>query len=130
MLLVAAIILLIAPNSIYAADSSVVINEFSPNNGNDWVELYSNSDQSIDLSGYVLSDGSGSGNTKKIGCSLAPHGFVVVEWGNSLNKDGDRILLKQNETEVDCILYGDGSGAQCSHTDLMPLPVLSSGEYA
>src|SRR3989344_1393738 len=98
MLLLVAIILFIAPITVFASESSVVINEFSSNNGTDWVELYNTSDQSVGLSSYSLSDGSASGNTKKISCSLSPHGFIVVEWGISLNnKGGDRILLKQNE---------------------------------
>ena len=130
MLLLVAIIFIFAPVTVFASESSVVINEFSSNNGADWVELYNTSDQSVDLSNYSLNDGSASGNKKTITCSLASRGFTIIEWGNSLNKDGDRILLKQGETETNCILYGDGSGASCGNTELTALPVLNSGEYA
>src|SRR4030042_5593667 len=84
--LIASAIFLFLPEKVLA---QVVINEFSSaTSDDDWVELYNNSGQSVDLSEYSLIDGSSSGNTKTFSCILAPGGFWVVDWSNKLNNDG------------------------------------------
>ncbi len=108
----------------------MVINEFSSNNGVDWVELYNNySDQNVDLSTYALIDITQSGNKKTLNCILAPNGFVVVDWSDSLNNGGDTFKLKNGESVVDCVSYRNDADQICDGRSSQDLPVLGVGEY-
>lgn len=105
--------------------AKIWINEFSSDNGTDWVEIYNDSDQDVvPLSTYQLKDNSSSGNTLTLSGILAPYGFVTYDWGASLNKSGDAIRLIDtvtNET-VDTVIYGDVEGKMISAP--------SNGQYA
>lgn len=106
----------------------VVINEFSSAISNDdWVEIYNNSNEFIDLSNYIFNDG--STNTKNFSCVLTPHGFFVVGWSDKLNNSGDIILLKKESVIVDCVAYGDDDGKKCEGKNEIDLSKLVSGEY-
>ncbi|MDP3955517.1 MAG: lamin tail domain-containing protein [bacterium] len=111
--------------------AQVVINEFSSNNGTDWVEVYNTSEESIDLSGsyYQLRDTSPSGNPKNLDCLLPDSGHFSVDWGNNLNNDGDRIVLLKGEQMIDCVAYGDGNGSVCEGKEQVDLEKLNPGEY-
>ena len=94
-------------------NAQVVINEFSSDSSDDWVELYAIED--VDISGWILRDTATSivktipqGTTLNTSNSL----FFVVEVGNRLNKDGDIIkLLKPDDaTIVDQLSYGNEDG--------------------
>ncbi|MEK7622842.1 MAG: lamin tail domain-containing protein [Patescibacteria group bacterium] len=89
--------------------AQVKINEFSSENGADWVELYSS--EEVDISGWILRDNA----TTKVatipnGIKIGPNTnqFYIIEAGNRLNKDGDVIILyKQDDsTQVNQISYG------------------------
>lgn len=109
--------------------SQVVINEFNSASSDDWVELFNNSSEQIDLSGYLLIDGSESGNTKTLSCTLASKGFLVIDWSNKLNNSGDIIKLKNGDTVIDCIAYGDGAGQLCEGKTSVDLPVIELGKF-
>lgn len=109
-----------------SVSAQVKINEFSSaTSNNDWVEIYNDSDEVIDLSTYSLTDGSPSGNQKNFSCHLAAHGFWVSDWGGSLNNDGDIIKLNNNGQIVDCVTYGDWKNPLCDGQTEATLPKLT-----
>ncbi len=111
------------------SDSSLVLYKFSSDNGTDWVEVYNPLANMIDLDGYFLEDGSTSGNKKTLSCLLKSGGYYVIDWGNSLNKSGDIIYLKDSQSSlVDCVAYGDSSEV-CPGKDKIDMVQLSPGEY-
>nr|MBI5455667.1 lamin tail domain-containing protein [Candidatus Levybacteria bacterium] len=111
--------------------AGIVINEFSSaTSDDDWVELYNAStSQSEDLSNYTIIDGSTSGNPVSFNCILAPQGFVIAFWSNRLNNGGDIIRLKNVDTVVDCVAYGDGAGQKCDGKSAVDIGSIGSGEY-
>ena len=122
-------VLFLSPKQVFAAD--ILINEFSSaTSGDDWVELYNtSSSQSEDLSNYTLIDGSTSGNPVTFSCILAPQGFVIASWSNRLNNGGDIVRLKNVDTFVDCVAYGDGAGQKCDGKSVVDIASIGSGEY-
>jgi len=111
--------------------AQVVINKFSSDNGTDWVEVYNTGGETIDLKGnnYQLRDTSSSGNPKDLDCLLSASKGYSIDWGNSLNKDGDRINLFKEGVIVDCVAYGDGNGFFCGEENKANLEKLVPGEY-
>ena len=96
----------------HALESSgqVVVNEFSANGSDDWVELYNTTDQSIDVTGWNLRDSTAT-NHKALTGSIAAHGFMVVDFSNYLNVNQDTIrLLNTSDAVIDTIDYNT-SGA-------------------
>ena len=92
--------------------SALEINEFASDTKGtledpDWVELYNDSELTVDLSGYQLSDG--DGNKKSLRGTVGAHGFAVFNWSNRLNRDGDRLSLVESSTsgQIDFVAYGD-----------------------
>lgn len=92
----------------------LVINEVvsSPSIGNDWIELYNNSDAEIDMAGVVIYDGGGvaKGYTFPAGTKIAARALMVVETfsGNTagptfgLGSGGDDVVLNDKAgTEID-----------------------------
>jgi len=112
---------------------TVVINEFMADNDtltqitdeanqyDDWIELYNNTNQAVNLSGYHLSD---NGNnldkwTFPANTAIGPNGYLIV-WADDdasqgplhatfkLGKDGETIYLTdQLEGHVDSIEFGE-----------------------
>ena len=98
-LLTLAIVFCFIPHIVKTTFAEVVINEFSSAiSSEDWVELYNNSDAPINLLLYTLYDG--STNTKNFSCLLTPKGFTIINWNNTLNNDGDLIILKKDIPEA------------------------------
>lgn len=95
--------------------SEIVISEFSFNTTSDWVEIYNNSETSVDLSPFRLRD-STANNKKDLSGTINPKSFVSFAFGMSLNKAGDTLSLYKKEAEgeklVDSIVYGN-SETQC-----------------
>lgn len=92
--------------------AQVVINEFSSNSDPEWVEIYNNTDQIIDLLGWRILDGNSieTDDLQLSGC-LAPRGFRLFNrqagWLN--NTGGDTIILKNSDNEeIDKVIYGEG----------------------
>lgn len=114
----------------------VSINEWMPSNVRvlkdpadlqfeDWFELYNRGTNTVDLSGYFLSDSSTNATKFQIpfGYTVAPHGFLLV-WANDetnqnqptntdlhvnfkMSKDGDSIaLFTPNGVLLDAVTFG------------------------
>lgn len=84
--------------------AQIRINEFSSASSVDWIELYNDSDISVNIEGYILRDNTQS-NKKELEGEVDAKGFVVIQW-SSLNKDTDSILLINGDDEVDTVIYG------------------------
>src|SRR3989344_499625 len=127
-LLTLAIVFCFIPHIVKTTFAEVVINEFSSAiSSEDWVELYNNSDAPINLLLYTLYDG--STNTKNFSCLLTPKGFTIINWNNTVNNDGDLIILKNENNTVDCVSYGDGAGKKCEGKNEIDLKKLEPGEF-
>ncbi len=89
--------------------SDVVINEFVSDPGPDkeeWIELYNNTDISIDLSGWQILDGSNA-KTGLTGAILPGQFFIIEDPKGKLNNTGDLIILKDNSGKIiDQVAYG------------------------
>lgn len=89
----------------------VYINEFvaDPASGsNEWVELFSPSTTSINISDWGIEDGGGSKTklTASIGGGIKF--FIIEKPAGSLNNSGDTIILRNKTgTIVDQVTYGD-----------------------
>lgn len=95
--------------STYALTSSIVINEFSANGSNDWVELYNPTSESIDLADWKLRDSTVS-NVRNLSGALMAKSFLVVDLSNALNALSDTIrLLDGTGNEVNVVDYAAGS---------------------
>lgn len=93
----------------------VVFNEFvsDPSDGEDeWVELYNNTENNIDLKGWTISEGSGKETI--LSGNILPHKYFVVEKiKGSLNNDGDLIVLRDAENNLlDKVAYGNWDDGQ------------------
>ena len=102
------LISLITPSPILA---SVLINEISPNSGDDWVELYNTDGNSVDISGWILDDSGTSSDMLTIPqeSTMSAQGFKLFYVGNRLNQDGDTVtLLNSNRSQQDSQNYGSG----------------------
>ena len=97
-LLFGVIILSLVFCSASRANALVVINEFCPNCDPEWIELYNDSESSVDLSGWEIQDG----NTKStddltISGEIPPKGMVVYEHPKGwLNDSNDTVNLYDN----------------------------------
>lgn len=78
--------------------ASVLINEFSPSTDPEWIELYNDGDNDINLSGYLLEDGNSSkSDDLNINGTIASKGFIVfIHSEGWLNNSGDTIKLYNN----------------------------------
>jgi len=88
--------------------NEVELNPLEGSSGIEWVELYNDKDNDIDISYWEIWEGvSGSSGPKKIlaieNNTLIPRrGFYIVEFKNKLNNDGDFVILKDSEEiEID-----------------------------
>jgi hypothetical protein len=90
----------------------IFINEINASGG-DWVELYNNSAEAVDISGYTMID-NGSNNVPLVipaGTTVLPDSFIVFEnlpFGLSSTTDGVN-LKDASGTPVDAFTYPDGS---------------------
>jgi len=113
---IAAVIFLFFPEVVFAR---VVINEFSSNSDPEWVELYNNSDTSVDLNGWFLKD---EAQPAKFLTTIIPaRGYYVFENSNGWlnNSGGDTITLYDNASpsaQVDQVIYGK-SGSEVGTPD-------------
>lgn len=108
-------------------NAQVVINEFSSDTSDDWVELFSPED--VDISGWLLKDSGTSTamETVAIGTIIGPSNSIHLSFnvGKRLNKSGDVITLISTDgvTVVDEIPYGDKGGV------CLPTASGSAGRY-
>lgn len=95
-----------------SAITGLVINEImsAPATGNDWIELYNNSDNEIDLSGFRLQDDKGASEEYiiPVNTKIAAKAILVFEQGISftfgLSSGGDVVvLLDKSGAEVNSV---------------------------
>ena len=90
----------------------IVINEFvsDPSDGEvEWIELYNNRDQIINLTGWNIEEGSGAKTQLEgnIGASGENRFFIIKQPKGNLNNKGDIIILKDNTGKlIDQVVYG------------------------
>jgi len=83
----------------------VVINEFSSNSNPEWVEIYNQTGETVDLSGWKIIDASDT--TLSLDGCISSLGFRSFEKNSWLNNSGDTIYLKDNQDNIlDQIAYG------------------------
>ena len=97
-------------NPVYS--SAIVINELMPNPSgdetkNEWIELYNDSDEAVDLNGWHLKDLYGSTHDFVIfninGTIIGPHQFLLFyrsKTGITLNNDIDSVALVQPNGKI------------------------------
>lgn len=100
----------------HAASAEVLISEVSPDpdEGSEWVELYSESEEILDgwyIEEHTGGDLTGTSTFNTLSGTIPADGFVVIE-GNGLNNTGDIVVLFDAEgDEVDRVAYGDADNA-------------------
>lgn len=122
-------------NEVYYDVASDKGNEGDTSNPNEWVELYNNSDNQVNLKDWTLSDNSGSKTINHANKYIPGKGYAVIAksantwtyWsiptgatkivlgqkiGDGLDDDGDRVVLKEsNGTEIDAVSWGSDTYA-------------------
>lgn len=94
--------------------AAVFINELNTSGNDDWVELYADSD--TDISGWVIKDTTGVVKTIDEGVVVGSSGYYSINVGSRLNKNGDRIILYDNNSQkIDEFPYGS-EGGPCAPT--------------
>ncbi len=125
------IFLIIAP-SVFAAENFVFLNEiYSPTSNDDWVEIYNNSSQQVDVGGWKLVDSTGTMTALSSEKFVPPYGFLVVPVSNRLNNGGDSVnLVDLDGSSLDSFSYTssqvgksssrvpDGTGGWSAETDV------------
>ncbi len=91
--------------------AAISINEFSSNSDPEWVELYNNNSDSVDLSGWYLVDT--ANHQKTLTGTIPGNGYFVYDVSSGwLNNDTDTIYLYNSATPsanlMDSISYGSG----------------------
>lgn len=104
----------LSANTVLAAKSqtlstnSVVINEFvsDPASGEDWVELYNPSSETIDVSSWSINDNTGVMHTFDSDSQITASGFLVIDVSNQLNNNSNTIsVLSDIGAVVDTVVY-------------------------
>lgn len=89
--------------------SDLVINELvsdPADGGVEWVELYNNTNGSINLSGWKIEDGSETAT--QLAGNINAYGFWLLERPKGvLNNSGDTVVLKYQGGVIDQLTYGD-----------------------
>lgn len=108
----------------------VVINEFvaNPATGNDWIELYNPSASPVSLDLWTIRDGANN-SLNLTGKTVAAGGYLVLDFSNKLNKDGDVIYLEQNTASIDRVAYGTWSNGNSADNAPAPGMGQSAGRY-
>lgn len=83
----------------------------------DWVELYNNDTQVLDISGYRLEDTTTTSAMKVFptGTLVNPNGFLVASLSNRLNNNGDSVYLRDGSGNLlDSFSYSSDPGINVS----------------
>ncbi len=105
--------------------ANIVINEILPNpdgpssEDSEWIELYNTTDNSIDISGWLLDDSDGSGSNPYAlpsGSVISAKGFLTFEKSSTniaLNNDNDTVRISSSSGElIDSISYSETKETQ------------------
>lgn len=102
------------PKKAFAA--TIVINEFMPHpsSGDDWIELYNATSQSIAIDNWKIFDSTSAVVT--LTGSIDANGFKVIDVSNRLNNGGDTVTVKdQNDATIDEYIYVSDPGTNYSY---------------
>ncbi len=105
----------------------LVINEFVSDPSDEdveWIELYNTTNETIDLNGWTIEEGSGAKTNLEdfIGVSGSGKFFVIEKPKGNLNNKGDIIILRDNSnTLIDQATYGNWDDGNISNN----APVIS-----
>jgi len=113
-----------------ASASGVVINEFvaNPATGDDWIELYNPTASTVSLDLWTIRDGANN-SLDLTGKSLTAGGYLVLEFSNKLNKDGDIIYLENGTASIDRVAYGTWPDGNIADNAPAPGTGQSAGRY-
>jgi len=109
----------------------IVINEFVPDPADEeveFIELYNKQSSNINLDGWFIYDGSGAKTSLS---GILEKYFVVEKPKGNLNNAGDLIILKQGDTVIDQVAYGnwkDGSTDDNAPTASDPKAIARTGD--
>lgn len=81
------------------ASSAILINEFSALSEPDWVEIYNNSSEKINVGGWVIRDSTESNKINLTGY-ICPNSFRKFDFSNRLNNGGDIIKILDSESST------------------------------
>lgn len=90
--------------------AQIFINEILPNpseGNNEWVELYNNSSEAVDVSAWILVDAAGhQWGLTEVG-SVAASGYAIFTYFGDgwLNNGGDSLFLKNGDALIDSYTY-------------------------
>ena len=90
--------------------AQIFINEVSPVSSPEWVELFNDSGEDVDITGWKLIDAANNIKTFS-SASISAHGFYVYENSSGwLNNTGQESLFLKNMTNetIDSLVYGTG----------------------
>lgn len=84
------------------------INEICPvsdsNHPYEWVELFNNSDDTVNLNEYSIEDATGK-QLKWQSSEVGARQFTIASSSSTLNNDGDTVSLKKNNDNIESISY-------------------------
>lgn len=101
------LIFLMFPSVVHA---KIWINEFSSTTSSDWIELYNDGDETVNLDQFKIRDNTNN-NKLTLSGEIEAKGYEVFEWGSKLNNGGDTIRLVPVSDEnaiIDQVKYGSG----------------------
>ena len=111
-----------------APPPEIVINEFVSDNDTEWVELYNNGTDPVDLVGWTLEDG--GSHVKDLSETIPADSYMVFNYSSGwLNNLGDIIYLNSTTANVDTVAYGDWDDGNASDNAPKPAAGKSAGRY-
>ncbi len=100
-----------------ASPGQVVVNEIAwagsaDSSTDEWIELYNNSNQNVDLTNWHIVDDNGASDYTILSGSIAPHGYFLIEDHESAvsNITADAIMDLSLANTGDSLRLFDGSG--------------------
>lgn len=88
--------------------AKLYINEFSSATADDWIEIYNDGAENVDLTKFKIRDS--ATNKLDLTGTISSHSFLSFDWYNKLNKAGDEIKIVSvtDDTSIeDSVSYGD-----------------------
>ncbi len=99
----------ISASSSTSYPSNIYLSEFmpDPSEGQEWVEIYNDNDDTADLSGWKIDDIEGGSSPQHFNAQIPAKSYFVLYLDSAkLNNDGDSVrLIKPDESEVDKATY-------------------------
>ncbi|KKR80966.1 MAG: hypothetical protein UU73_C0001G0224 [Candidatus Daviesbacteria bacterium GW2011_GWA1_41_61] len=97
--------------------SDIVLNEVmaKPDDETEWVEIYNPTDQTVDLTGWIIKDGNSTSDDLTLDGEISPLSFRVFDhskgWLND-SGDGDTVTLLNGTTTINSYTYQKASAGK------------------